>query len=393
MLKTDETDDLAKRIENGRKLAEQVANTIPEDELLELKAKGISAKTIKKMQKQRYYELTKSDRNKQRKIHNREMRKARKLRIGADAFSQEIREQRKISQKFKFEQKNSGVSIILDCEFEKLMIRKEMMSTASQIGICYTTNRSSLTPVNLAVVGFSGETKECLQIQRENYDRWETKNIEAPVIFTESSLQEFIESNECNKRFKEVKQKAKDESRSAKRARRIANKDSIVENNNEEKGINNECNSIENNALNITERQDKLNDNAQDIPTIISNNLKDIIYLTADTDEEIDIIEPGQTFVLGGIVDKNRYPNLCADKAKKLGMKLAKLPIGQHVQLNSRQILTINQVFEILIGRISGKPWTDVFEQVIPKRKVAVDPKEKTDTSKSTESTEITESA
>lgn len=56
-----------------------------------------------------------------------------------------------------------------------------------------------------------------------------------------------------------------------------------------------------------------------------------VIYLTADSECEITTLEPGMTYVIGGIVDHNRYKNLCLAKAEKQGVRTAKLPIGTYL--------------------------------------------------------------
>lgn len=54
-----------------------------------------------------------------------------------------------------------------------------------------------------------------------------------------------------------------------------------------------------------------------------------IVYLTADTDEKIERLEPGMRYIVGGIVDKNRYKELCLKKAQKLGIPTRRLPIDE----------------------------------------------------------------
>ncbi|KAG2349215.1 hypothetical protein BDR05DRAFT_956601 [Suillus weaverae] len=70
-----------------------------------------------------------------------------------------------------------------------------------------------------------------------------------------------------------------------------------------------------------------------------------VVYLTADSEEELVELKEGQTYVIGGICDHNRYKNLCLDKAQTSCIRHARLPIGRYVaSLTTRKVLTVNQV-------------------------------------------------
>ncbi|KAL7411521.1 guanine-1-methyltransferase-domain-containing protein [Mrakia frigida] len=100
---------------------------------------------------------------------------------------------------------------------------------------------------------------------------------------------------------------------------------------------------------------------------------ENVVYLTADSPHEIDALEEGMTYVIGGIVDHNRYKNLCLDKAEKLGIKTARLPIGTYLSaMPTRKVLTVNQVYEILTGWVEFRDWEVVLQKVIPQRKFTV---------------------
>ncbi len=75
-----------------------------------------------------------------------------------------------------------------------------------------------------------------------------------------------------------------------------------------------------------------------------------LVYLTADSPNEIDRIVPGDVYILGGIVDRNRYPNITYEKAVSQGIRTARLPLGEHVRLqHGTSVLTVNHMVDILL--------------------------------------------
>ncbi|KAG2369769.1 hypothetical protein BDR07DRAFT_1456622 [Suillus spraguei] len=84
-----------------------------------------------------------------------------------------------------------------------------------------------------------------------------------------------------------------------------------------------------------------------------------VVYLTADSEEELMELKEGEIYVIGGICDHNRYKNLCLDKAKTSIYSIVSDEEGAHGQPG----------FEILLKWVETRDWEQAFWSVIPKRK------------------------
>lgn len=103
------------------------------------------------------------------------------------------------------------------------------------------------------------------------------------------------------------------------------------------------------------------------VPSTLTPTHK-LVYLSADAQEELTTLSEDEIYVIGGIVDRNRYKVcgdasftyqshlsssrldadsqfLCQNKAEKYGIRTARLPIGTYLaNLPTRKVLTVNQV-------------------------------------------------
>lgn len=94
------------------------------------------------------------------------------------------------------------------------------------------------------------------------------------------------------------------------------------------------------------------------------------MYLTADSDVTLSELDPQDVYIIGGIVDRNRYVNLTLDRAKEQGIRHARLPLGDYVSLKASAVLAVNHVFEMMGCQYNNLNWAATIAEVIPDRKV-----------------------
>jgi tRNA (guanine9-N1)-methyltransferase len=95
-----------------------------------------------------------------------------------------------------------------------------------------------------------------------------------------------------------------------------------------------------------------------------------VVYLSGDAEEELTELKEDEVYIIGGLCDKNRYKNICRNKAEEQSIRTARLPIGRYIaEMTTRKILTVNQVFEILVKWVNCRDWKQALEEVLPKRK------------------------
>lgn len=67
-----------------------------------------------------------------------------------------------------------------------------------------------------------------------------------------------------------------------------------------------------------------------------------IVYLSSESDTVLEKLEEETCYVIGGLVDHNFYKGLCFERAQKAGVRTARLPLGEFIDIRTRTVLTIN---------------------------------------------------
>ena len=97
-----------------------------------------------------------------------------------------------------------------------------------------------------------------------------------------------------------------------------------------------------------------------------------VVYLSSESDEVLGELDGGTTYVIGGLVDHNRHKGVTQARAAAAGVRTARLPLDEHLEMAQRRVLAVNHVFEILLHKANGASWADAFAKAVPQRRGAV---------------------
>lgn len=210
------------------------------------------------------------------------------------------------------------VTLILDCQFDDLMMDKERKSLASQITRCYSDNHKAPFQTHLVVSSFGGHLKDRFDgILAGNHRSWKNvRFLETDLVDAANQADEWMRQTGGGEIAAALVDRYGTESSPSAKARE-----------------------------------------------------GEMVYLTSDSPNTLTEICPYSTYVIGGLVDKNRHKGICYKKAMDRGIKTAKLPIGDYMQMTSRFVLATNHVAEIILRWLECGDWGQAFLQVVPKRK------------------------
>ncbi|KAG9339151.1 hypothetical protein JZ751_024183 [Albula glossodonta] len=101
-------------------------------------------------------------------------------------------------------------------------------------------------------------------------------------------------------------------------------------------------------------------------------NKEELVYLTSDSPNVMTELDENKAYVIGGLVDHNHHKGITFERAQELGINHAQLPLGNFVKMNSRKVLAVNHVFEIILAYLEKRDWQEAFFTILPQRKGAM---------------------
>ena len=212
------------------------------------------------------------------------------------------------------------ITFIFDCDFDDLMLEKERISLAAQLTRCYSDNYRAPFKAHLAVSSFGGQLKERFDnVLSGHHQAWRG------VRFLEG---DFVEAAEQAKGWM------------------------VGDNGGKLAGI-------------FAVRNEY---SAEEKPM----ETGEMIYLSSDSPDTLTDLKPYSTYIIGGLVDRNRHKGICYNRALDRGIKTARLPISEYMEMSSRFVLATNHVSEIMVKWLELGDWGEAFLKVVPKRKGGV---------------------
>ena len=280
----------------------------------------LSKNQLKKLRKKQEWEAGREERKvirKEKVVAKRERKKEAKAKAQEEGGEQPTPAE--VKQRHVQRPVQLPVTIILDCDFDNLMRDNERVSLASQITRCYSDNKNSKFRAHLTISSFGGHLRERFDgLLNGVYKQWKgMRFMDEDFVETAEKAKEWMtETN--GKSFKGAFAKYAD---------------------------------LEPAQIEELKQQGE------------------VVYLSSESDETLEELKPFSTYIVGGLVDKNREKGVCHKRATSRNVRTAKLPIGKYLNMASRKVLATNHVNEIMVHWLECGDWGEAFMKVMPKRK------------------------
>ncbi|KAK3346804.1 guanine-1-methyltransferase-domain-containing protein [Lasiosphaeria hispida] len=303
--------------------------------------KPMSKNELKRLRKQQAYKEFKEDRKAKRKDrrHARQDRKRteREVKI-AEALAAGIDPKLALRPEGEpWRPRPVPVAFILDCDFEHYMREPEIVSLSSQVVRSYAQNRKAKYQAHLLVSSWGGKMKTRFEtVMQSTHKNWKGVTI-VDQDFCEAAKKAYtlMAGPEGGELIDVLKPSQSEVQKSG---------SGVV-------------------------RGDVLDENTPASELEPEDVDQSIVYLSSESPYTLTRLEPNVSYVVGGLVDRNREKGLCYKRAREHKVRTAKLPIGEYMAMQSRYVLTTNQVVEIMAQWLECGDWGEAFLSIIPKRK------------------------
>lgn len=286
------------------------------------------------------------------------------------------------------------ITFLLDCDFDHLMRDNERISLASQITRCYSDNKNSLFRAHLTVCSFGGQLRKRFDTILTHYTGWRGVRFldEDFILASEMAKGWMLAEGGRKGSGKETETKNHDFGADE---QLVGAGGTETANSAAEGSKPDSADKATSNSESTTQSQHSRKPETEggqfkgvfskyaDMSDQDKKKLQEegeVVYLTSDSPHTLTEMKPYSTYIIGGLVDKNREKGICykraceaAEKCKvegrKMEVKTAKLPIGEYLEMSSRKVLATNHVNEIMLKWLECGDWGEAFMRVIPKRK------------------------
>jgi len=103
---------------------------------------------------------------------------------------------------------------------------------------------------------------------------------------------------------------------------------------------------------------------------------EDVVYLTPDSPHVLETLNREKVYIIGGLVDHHVLKDHTRSRAKAKNLTTARLPIDEYMKRKTEpgnhsfsKVLTVNQVFGIVLKFHETQDWRCALETCIPPRK------------------------
>jgi tRNA (guanine9-N1)-methyltransferase len=330
-------------------------------------APPLSKSMQKKLRKQAEWDAKKEDRKVWRKEKNqaKKERKREEKRTNPDAWKEKQKQWVKPTM--------LPITLLIDCDFDNLMRDNERISLGGQLTRCYSDNKNAAFRAHLAVCSFNGKLRERFDtVLNKTYTNWKgVRFLDEDFVVASEKAKEWMADDKRGGRLAGVFEKYVP----VEEVQQDTANDQVIPNTN---GTKTEDTKLEDTKTEDTKPSTNPNPKHRIYTKPTSLPPSDLsalhaqaetIYLSADSDYTLTELKPFSTYIIGGLVDKNREKGICASRAAAAGVKTARLPIGDYLAMASRKVLTTNHVHEIMLKWLECGDWGEAFMSVIPKRK------------------------